>query len=126
MAGCHGATRHAPPARASERVIRMTRALPDVIDGVPALAAAETLAERSETAYDAFAEAARMHPDLPFLCIPAREGRAYHPDGFEVTYGAALREVHTRIDRFQAAGYGAGHRVALMLDNRPEHIFTQL
>ena len=104
----------------------MVRKLPAPIDGTPAREAAEALAARCDTAYDAFADAARMHPDLPFLCIPPRDGRATHPDGFEITYGDVLRQVHARIDRFRAAGYGAGRRVALMLDNRPEHIFTQL
>ncbi len=105
----------------------MTKAsLPDQIDGAPARTAAEALAARCDTAYEAFAAAAEMHPDLPFLCIPARQGRDYHPDGFEITYGAVRVEVHNRIERLRAAGYGPGRRVALMLDNRPEHIFTQL
>ena len=103
-----------------------TRPLPDPIDGAPARDAAEALAAQSATVFDAFALAAAMHPRLPFLCIPAREGRDYHPDGFEITYGGALAEVMARRDRLEAAGYRAGHRVALMLDNRPEHIFTQL
>jgi len=100
--------------------------LPDPIDGTPARAAAEALAARSATVHDAFAQAAAAHPDLPFLCIPAREGRDYAPDGYEITYGEALKEVSARAERLRAAGYGPGHRVALMLDNRPEHVFTQL
>ena len=104
----------------------MARPLPDLIDGAPARAAAEALAAGSATVFDAFAVAAVMQPDQPFLCIPAREERDYHPEGFEITYGAALAEVMARRDRLEAAGYRAGHRVALMLDNRPEHIFTQL
>lgn len=104
----------------------MPRNLPPQIDGTPAREAAEALAACCDTAYEAFSEAARLHPDLPFLCVPARDGRAYHPDGFEISYGDALAEVQTRLDRLRAAGFGAGHRVALMLDNRPDHIFTQL
>ncbi len=104
----------------------MARPLPDLIDGTPARDAAEARAARSATLYDAFSEAAQTHPDLPFLCIPAREDRAYHPDGHEVSYGDAKKHVEDRVARFKEAGYGAGHRVALMLDNRPEHIFTQL
>ena len=104
----------------------MTRPLPLLIDGTPAREAAEALAARCGTAFEAFAEAARIHPDLPFLCIPAREGRAYHPNGFEISYGDALKQVQARVERFRAAGYGAGRRVALMLDNTLEHILTQL
>lgn len=100
--------------------------LPDMIDGTPAREAAEALSARSQTVYEAFANAAEMHPDLPFLCVPAREGRDYAADGAEVSYVEALKEVSTRVDRLRAAGYGPGRRVALMLDNRPEHIFSQL
>ena len=104
----------------------MARDLPTVIDGSPARDAAAALAAQSDTVFDAFAQAATMHPNLPFLCVPPRSERDYHPEGVEITYGEALVQVRTRIERFQAAGYGAGHRVALMLDNRPEHTFTQL
>ena len=103
-----------------------SRPLPDLIDGAPARAAAEELAARCATVYDAFADVARRHPDLPFLCVPARDGRDYAPEGFEVSYADALEQVHARLERLRAAGYGPGRRVALMLDNRPEHIFTQL
>lgn len=102
------------------------RPMPPLIDGTPARLAAEALAARCATVYDAFAIAAATHPDLPFLCVPARAGRAYAPDGVEHTYGQTLTEVTARRVKLQAAGYRAGHRVALMLDNRPEHTFTQL
>jgi crotonobetaine/carnitine-CoA ligase len=104
----------------------MMRPLPPLIDGTAARAAAEALAARSATVWDAFAQAAAMHPDAPFLCIPPRPGRAYAPEGAEYTYAAALAEVTARADALRAAGYGPGHRVALMLDNRPEHTFHQL
>jgi len=100
--------------------------LPPQIDGAPAFRAATALAARSPTVYDAFAERARTNPHLPFLCIPARAERDYHRDGFEIGYGDALAAVDDRAVRLADAGYGPGHRVALMLDNRPEHLFTQL
>lgn len=96
------------------------------IDGVPAFEAAKALAVRSQTVYDAFAEQARINPELPFLCIPPRIERNYHPDGFEIGYADALARVDAQAARLADAGYGKGHRVALMLDNRPEHFFTQL
>ncbi|MFN3645406.1 MAG: AMP-binding protein [Gemmobacter sp.] len=102
------------------------RPLPPLIDGAPAQTAAEALAARCATVYEAFAIAAATHPDLPFLCVPPRAGRAYAPEGAEYSYGRALTEVTARTVALHAAGYRAGHRVALMLDNRPEHTFTQL
>jgi crotonobetaine/carnitine-CoA ligase len=88
--------------------------------------AAETLAARCDTAYDVFGIAAEMHPDLPFLCIPKRQGRDCYPDGFEITDGAASVKAYDRIERLQAVGYGPGRRMTLMLDSRPAHILTQL
>ncbi|HTY77576.1 MAG TPA: AMP-binding protein [Candidatus Bathyarchaeia archaeon] len=77
----------------------------------------------SETVFEAFSRTAREAPDHAFLCAPPAAGRAYHPDGIEFTYrqtedaALALREI------YQAAGYGHGHRVALLMENRPEFFF---
>ncbi|MGP1254376.1 MAG: AMP-binding protein [Kiloniellales bacterium] len=79
-----------------------------------------------DTLYHAFVKTAAAKGDNAFLCVPARAGRAYHPEGFEITYGAALRLVKDLVARYRASGFGPGHRVALMLDNRPEHFFHQL
>ncbi|MFD2856218.1 AMP-binding protein [Seohaeicola zhoushanensis] len=84
------------------------------------------MAARSATVYDAFVLASEAHPDNAFLCIPARPGRAYLPEGAEITFAQARAEVERRAAIYRAAGYGPGHRVALMLDNRPEHLFNQL
>lgn len=100
--------------------------LPPHIDGEPAFTAARALAARSRTVYEALAEQACINPDLPFLCIPARLERTYHPDGFEIGYADTLARVDAQAARLAEAGYRPGHRVALMLDNRPEHFFTQL
>lgn len=98
----------------------------DQVDGEPARLAAIKLAGLSSNLFEAFEQVATSDPELPFLCIPARQGRSYHSDGIEISYGAALVEVTKRADGLTNAGYGSGHRIALMLDNRPEHFFTQL
>ena len=75
------------------------------------------------TVFDVFIRTAQTAPDNVFLCAPPAPGRAYHPDGIEFTYrhtrdaALALHEV------YRAAGYGHGHRVALLLENRPEFFF---
>ena len=75
------------------------------------------------TVFDVFMRTAQTAPDNVFLCAPPDPGRAYHPDGIELTYrqtrdaALALQEV------YRAAGYGHGHRVALLLENRPEFFF---
>lgn len=76
--------------------------------------------------YAAFRRAATMHRDNGFLCIPARADRDWAPEGLELTYGAVLAIVDALKDRYAAAGYGLGHRVALMLDMRPEFFFHYL
>src|SRR5882724_4411111 len=65
-------------------------------------------------------------PDAPFLCAPPAPGRAYHPDGVELTYAAVRAEVLRFKDAYAAAGYGHGHRVALLFENRPEFFFHYL
>ena len=79
-----------------------------------------------DTVFDAFGATAEGAPDHAFLCAPPAPGRAYHPRGVEFTYGAALAEVRRLRERYGAAGYGHGHRVALLLENRPEFFFHYL
>ena len=78
------------------------------------------------TVFEAFEATARSAPSNPFLCVPAAANRAYHPAGLEVSYG----DVHARMlalrERYAAAGYAHGHRVALLLENRPEFFLHYL
>jgi len=77
----------------------------------------------SETVFDTFDRTARAAPDHVFLCAPPAAGRAYHPDGVEFTYGQTRQAAEALRAAYRAAGYGHGHRVALLLENRPEFFF---
>jgi len=79
-----------------------------------------------DTLHAQFLAVAEAHPDNAFLAVPARAGRDYDPDGRDITYGEARAEIDELIDLYRAAGYGMGHRVALLLENRPEHFFHLL
>jgi acyl-CoA synthetase (AMP-forming)/AMP-acid ligase II len=78
------------------------------------------------TVFEAFMATAGAAPDHAFLAVPAAPGRAYHPDGVEFSYGRTRAETLRLRDVYAAAGYGHGHRVALLLENRPEFFFHYL
>lgn len=70
--------------------------------------------------FSAFEFQAGTRPEATMLIAPESAGLAYAPAGFRLTYGEVARAVADIRARFGAAGYGAGHRVALLLENRPE------
>ena len=74
----------------------------------------------------AFSAAVAAHADRPFLAVPANEGRAYLPSGFEMSYGEAGKRIEELAALYRQAGYGMGHRVATLLENHPEHVLHTL
>jgi len=74
----------------------------------------------------AFRETVSRFPDADFLVVPAADGRGYCEEGARYSYADTAREVDALCARYRAAGYGHGHRVALALDNRPEHVMHRL
>src|SRR5215475_208881 len=75
---------------------------------------------------EAFAAAVAAHADRPFLTVPANPERAYLPSGYKLSYGEAGRCVEDLAALYRQRGYGIGHRVATLLENRPEHILHTL
>jgi len=73
-----------------------------------------------------FASAVSSHGDRPFFAVPANETRGYLPAGFEITYSEAGRRIAELSAAYTSAGYGLGHRVATLLENRPEHVLHKL
>jgi len=74
----------------------------------------------------AFSAAAQRYADHAFLVVPPNPNRSYDPAGREITYAQALDAVHTLAHTYRAAGYGLGHRIALLLENRLEHVLHKL
>jgi acyl-CoA synthetase (AMP-forming)/AMP-acid ligase II len=75
---------------------------------------------------EVFASAVASHGDRPFFMVPANEKRDYLKGGFEITYGDAARRIAELIAAYRDAGYGLGHRVATLLENRPEFVLNKL
>jgi acyl-CoA synthetase (AMP-forming)/AMP-acid ligase II len=78
------------------------------------------------TVAEAFAATAVAHGEHPFLIVPARADRDWHPGGAELSYAAAAAETASLRERYRRAGFGHGHRIALLLENRPEFFFHYL
>ncbi len=70
--------------------------------------------------YAAFAAAADASSDKPFIAVTPSSG--WQIDGkLEITYGDAAAKVAALAALYGKAGYGRGHRIALLLYSRPEH-----
>jgi acyl-CoA synthetase (AMP-forming)/AMP-acid ligase II len=74
----------------------------------------------------AFAATVAAHGDRPFFAVPAGPERAYLPRGIELTFAQAASQVAALSAAYRAAGYGVGHRVATLLENRPEFVLHKL
>jgi crotonobetaine/carnitine-CoA ligase len=58
--------------------------------------------------------------------VPRDPGRTYHPDGCTISYAGAGRLVDAYVAALRKAGYGHGHRIAFLLENRPEMLLLKL
>jgi acyl-CoA synthetase (AMP-forming)/AMP-acid ligase II len=72
--------------------------------------------------YETFCGSARRFPKQTFLHIPARACASYSEDCIDLSYSETASGVEQLKTAYAAAGYGSGHRVALMLQNRPEFL----
>ncbi|MGB3246221.1 MAG: AMP-binding protein [Sulfitobacter sp.] len=66
-----------------------------------------------------FANAAARWPDRPFMDVLPRTAAVYGIDAGPLSYDAAMQQVDAWATRLNAAGYVAGMRIALLLENRP-------
>lgn len=64
--------------------------------------------------------------DHDLLVLPEDVRRMWGLQRKGFTYAEALAEIEALAARYAAAGYGAGHRVALLLENRPAHFIHWL
>lgn len=72
-----------------------------------------------DTVYAAFAATADKYPTRPILNILPSTAEVYAIGFGEISYQTALSEINRLAITLEAAGYTAGMRVALLLENRP-------
>lgn len=82
--------------------------------------------EDKATIGEVFFQAAQAYGSRPMLAAPANPARDWYPDGFEIGFAEAAREAERLLTAYRDAGYGLGHRVALFVENRPEHFLHKL
>jgi acyl-CoA synthetase (AMP-forming)/AMP-acid ligase II len=75
--------------------------------------------EAPATVFDAFGRAAARHGDKPFLAVLAETAQAYGVAAGEISYGEARSRIGALTDSYRAKGYGGGHRVGILMENRP-------
>ena len=83
-------------------------------------------ADETSTIGEIFQRAVEAYGDRAFLAVPVGAHRPYHKDGYEIDYASAGRAVDALCDAYRLRGYGHGHRVAMLLDSRPEHFLHKL
>lgn len=79
-----------------------------------------------ETVDRAFAAAAERWPGRDFLQVLPETADIYGIEAGVTSYASAVAEVGELTQRLAAAGYGRGHRVMLLLENRPAFFFWWL
>lgn len=82
--------------------------------------------DEDTTIGSAFFSAAHSYGGNAFLAVPANLARSYAAEGSEISYADAAAEVERLMRVYTEAGYGVGHRVGLLLENRPEHLLHKL
>lgn len=72
------------------------------------------------TVYSEFHNATSAYSDKPLLHIPKQATTAYQEGSVDLTYCDTLEQISVYSAKYADAGYGLGHRVALVLENRAE------
>ncbi len=75
------------------------------------------------TLYQSLQRSVAKYGDRPAYAVPPMAGRAYYPEGKEYTWNETFSAVQERIRFYRDAGYGPGHRVAILFEQRPEFVF---
>ncbi len=78
------------------------------------------------TVHEKLLETAQRYPDNDLLVYPGWLRDRWELPQSNWTYSQAVSIIDGLARRYRAAGYGQGHRVALLQENRPSHFFHWL
>ncbi|HEY0294712.1 MAG TPA: AMP-binding protein [Bordetella sp.] len=73
----------------------------------------------AKTVYEAFRDTTAKWGKNPFLCTLPETAEAYGIEAGELSYDDAFATIERLRGAYAVAGYGHGHRVGLLLENRP-------
>jgi acyl-CoA synthetase (AMP-forming)/AMP-acid ligase II len=76
-------------------------------------------AEAPTTVFEAFVRAAARHGERSCLAVLPETAEAYGIAAGELSYCDALVRISDLSEAYRAQGYGHGHRVGILLENRP-------
>jgi acyl-CoA synthetase (AMP-forming)/AMP-acid ligase II len=78
------------------------------------------------TVYEKLSDTAAHFPERDVLVYPGWLAERWALPQAAWTYAEIVRITEQLARRYREAGYGPGHRVAMLLENRPEHFFHWL
>jgi acyl-CoA synthetase (AMP-forming)/AMP-acid ligase II len=73
-----------------------------------------------DTVFAAFLAASVRHTHRPFISVLTETAEAYDIAAGELSYGQVHAEAERLASAYRQAGYGHGHRVGVLLENRPD------
>ena len=82
--------------------------------------------DSKRTIGDELTAAADRFGDAPLLIVPLDPERDYDATGRVLSYAQAQTEVRRIARMLETAGYGHGHRIAVLLENRIENLLVKL
>ena len=75
------------------------------------------------TVHAAFTASAARTPEAEFLCVEPVTAASYGIEAGSIRWREAAAEVDRLREAYARAGYGHGHRVGLLLENRPAFLY---
>ena len=84
------------------------------------------ITDNTTSVYSVLQASAGQWPQRPLLNVTQGTASVYGIEAGEITYAEALQAVDNWYQKFTTAGYKAGMRVAILLENRPQFFFIWL